>query len=630
MVILTFFFFSCIFILLSQKSNQSAKASSLIEDLNSALDPLVNKFLQSPFPEQIFETNFEQVIDTISLIINNHAPLQTLSRKRKRPQQKPWITKGLLVSMKNKQKLYRDCFLNGNDSQKRLFKIYSNKLTRVKNLSKKLYYHDEIIDRKNNPKELWKFINSVIRTNKSATSTVSKLSFGDDIVKDPAMIPECFNKYFVEIGQSIANNVTTNPNSDFKSYLTNSVSQSIYLELTQPVEIFNIINSLHPYKACGYDDISAYFLRLGNIVLAPVLTVYYNYALERGIFPQIFKIAKVIPIFKSGKKDQVSNYRPISLLPNLSKILEKLIKTRFVNFFERHEILYKYQYGFRQKHSVIHTLLDVTSLSYDAIQNKQSTAFLLMDLRKAFDTVSHKKLLHKLYHHGIRGPAYDLIASYLSFRHQFVAINNEKSTLMPINIGVPQGSILGPLLFLVYVNDLPNATNCQPRLFADGTCLVISSPTISTLSESCNQELQCIKRWCDANSLQINPAKSLCLFIPSKLRSPCPDLQIYYNDSRIECNDACKYLGVIIDSELNFRSHLHVIETKIAKGVGLLSRLRYFFPTSTLLLLYYALVHPHLVYGLPLWGCTFPSYLQKLQILQNKALRLVSNTKNRS
>ena len=208
---------------------------------------------------------------------------------------------------------------------------------------------------------------------------------------------------------------------------------------------------------------------MGGEILAPILSLCFSSAFDLGIFPSIFKIAKVVPIFKSGNKQVVKNYRPISLFPTLSKILEKLIKTRLIKFFDKYQVLYEFQYGFREKHSVLHALLDVNVFALDAIQSKQQTALLLMDVSKAFDTVSHNILLQKLYHYGIRGIAYKLLESYLSFRNQFASVQNHHSSLKPINVGVPQGSILGPRLFLIYVNDIPNSESCNPRLFANHT-----------------------------------------------------------------------------------------------------------------------------------------------------------------
>ena len=199
-----------------------------------------------------------------------------------------------------------------------------------------------------------------------------------------------------------------------------------------------------------------FFIGLGAKVLAPLLSVYFGFYFELGFFPSTFKTAKVVPIFKSGNKHLVQNYRPISLLPCLSKVLEKLIKSRLLKFLTKHKILCDLQYGFREKHTVLRALLDVTSFSYDAIQNKQTTALLLMDFTQAFDTVtvSHEILMHKLYHYGIRGPAYGLIASYLSRRNQFIVVNNTQSSLKPINIGVPEGSILAEMGKITSFGDL--------------------------------------------------------------------------------------------------------------------------------------------------------------------------------
>ena len=257
-------------------------------------------------------------------------------------------------------------------------------------------------------------------------------------------------------------------------------------------------------------------------MLAPVLSWYFSSAFELGVFPNYFKTAKVIPIFESGNKNLVSNYRPISLLTTLSKVFEKLTKSRLVKFFDKRNIWYVYQYGFREKHSVSHALLDVSSLCYNSIQNKLYTAMLFMDLRKAFDTVSHKILLHKLYNYGIRGPALSLITSYLSSRKQYVSINNIYSSSKMINIGVPQGSILSPLIFLIYVNDLFNATLTERRLFAEDICYVISNSSPLNLELQCYLELQNLCNWCNANKLQINPEKSCILHIPSKLNSLPP------------------------------------------------------------------------------------------------------------
>ena len=382
------------------------------------------------------------------------------------------------------------------------------------------------------------------------------------------------------------------------------------------------------FKACGYDNIPAHFLKLGGEVLANVLYVYFAFVFEHGVFPQIFKTAKVIPIFKSGPRNSVNNYRPISILPSLSKVLKKLIKTRLVNFFNKHDIFYDHQFGFREKHNVLHALLNVSSDCFDKIQNKKFSALMLIDLRKAFDTVSHKILLKKLYHYDIRGPAHSLLCSYLSNRRQFVSANSYNSTTRPNNIGVPQGSILGPLLFLIYVNDLPSALSCKTSLFADDTCLVSTNSTISDLETDCNLQMDKLNKWCDANELQINPTKSSTMLITPKTNSSNLNIQVLYNNNLIECCESCVYLGVVLDNKLNFKHQINLLENKLAKAIGILSKLWYL-PSSTLLLLYHALVQPHILYVLPLWGSSFPSYLNTMQRLQNKAIRVIAKAKFR-
>ena len=242
----------------------------------------------------------------------------------------------------------------------------------------------------------------------------------------------------------------------------------------------------------------------------------------------MFKITEVILVHKSGNKQQINNYCLISLLPNLSKVLEKLVKTRLVKFFEKNRIFYDYQYGFKEKHSMIRALLDVISPSYDAIQKNRFSGLLLMNFRKAFEMVSHYILLKKFCRYGIRGPTRSLIKSCLTDGKQYVSNNNCNSTQKPVEIGVPQGSILGPLFYLIYVSDIFNALPCKPCLFADDTCLAIISSSLSDLENQCNSELQHLYSWCSANKLQINPTKSVLVVIPLKINNPEFNINLLY------------------------------------------------------------------------------------------------------
>ena len=223
-----------------------------------------------------------------------------------------------------------------------------------------------------------------------------------------------------------------------------------------------------------------------------------------------------------------------------------------------------------------------------------------MDFRKAFDTVPHKILLQKLYHYGIRGPAYSLIESYLTNRKQFVSINNNNSIRKPINIGVPQGSTLGPLFYIVYVNDIYTALSCKPRLFADYTCLFLSSPTLLDFEQKCNIKLLNLRIWCDANRMLINPDKSAAVIIPLKLNNPMPFLNLFYDNKLISSKEVSKYLGIKIAHNLNFKSHIHTAVSKLARSAEILNKLRFILPPPILLLFYYSLIHSYFIFYLDL------------------------------
>jgi retron-type reverse transcriptase len=236
-------------------------------------------------------------------------------------------------------------------------------------------------------------------------------------------------------------------------------------------EVESELSRLSNKKSPGSDNLAPYFIKSASQTIAPFLTFLIEFMFNHGIFPNILKIAKVVPIFKTGDKFSVENYRPISLLPVFSKVIEKMIKIRMLNFLNKHNIFYDRQSGFRKNHSTMFPIIDIVSECFDKINNGVFSSVITLDLKKAFDTVNHSILLHKLDHYGIRGVCHKLLSSYLNNRKQYVCISGSISNKVDIEFGVPQGSVLGPLLFILYVNDIQNALNTSPRLFADDTCL---------------------------------------------------------------------------------------------------------------------------------------------------------------
>ena len=255
-------------------------------------------------------------------MVDKHAPIKSASRKKDKLFKKPWLTKGLLISIKNKQKMYKNNFLNGNDAQKLLFKTYSNKLTKVKRLSKKMYFYKEFDDIQNNGRKMWKTINSLLH-NKTAdiNSPPKNIKINDKICDNQLTMAEHFNNFFCTIGKRLAEKMENNSSQSVTRYLTNRVSSSIFLEPVDERELISIINLLPLKKSVGHDNIPVIFIKLVDRIIAPFLVKVINASFNVGMFPNILKIAKVIPIYKSGDKQIINNYRPISsLLSPFSKI----------------------------------------------------------------------------------------------------------------------------------------------------------------------------------------------------------------------------------------------------------------------------------------------------------------------
>ena len=316
-------------------------------------------------------------------------------------------------------------------------------------------------------------------------------------------IANYFNEYFVNIGADLSSRLPQcSSNNNFYDFMPCSVSQSIFCEDISTDELFQTIAHLKNKKSSGPDNISTFILKQCSDILTSPLLHIFNSSLFEGEFPNQLKVAKVVPIFKNGDAMLVSNYRPISLLNVLSKILERLVYKRVLDFLNKNDILYKYQFGFRTGFSTSLALMEVTDMIYDCLDNNLLVLGLFLDLKKAFDTVNHEILLQKLYHYGIRGSLFKWFESYLFNRTQYTCINGTSSTMLQVRCGVPQGSVLGPLLFLVYINDVANiSTDFKIRLFADDSNLFIYHKNVFSLYQIANNLLQNLHEWFLLNKL---------------------------------------------------------------------------------------------------------------------------------
>ena len=298
----------------------------------------------------------------------------------------------------------------------------------------------------------------------------------------------------------------------------------------------------------------------------------------------------------------------------------------------KYSILLPTQYGFRANHSTIHALLDVITSSYDNINDRKFTALVLLVLRKAFDTVNHNILLNKLEQYGIRGVALKFFSSFLSNRCQYVSLNNKQSTCKKITCGVPQGSVLGPLLFTLYINDINSSTSDCAKLFADDTCLILQDNTLNHLYNKVSSEILSVNKWMVANKLTLNLKKSNAIIINPK-NSPIgtkPNTVSIHQLvlPSLSTVTAAKYLGVVLDDRLSFKTHINILINKLSRAVRVLSKVKLFFNNSSLLSLYYGIFHSHLqYYGILACSATYKSYYYKLAILQNKAVKIIGGGK---
>ena len=310
------------------------------------------------------------------------------------------------------------------------------------------------------------------------------------------------------------------------------------------------------------------------------LSMVFNQSLLQGIFPENFKVSKVTPIDKGGEQMDPFNYRPISTLSTLTRIFEKLIYKQFVNYLEKHEILYKFQFGFRKGHSTSQAIAEIADNLRNAIDHNLYSCGVFLDFSKVFDTVNHTILLEKVERYGIRGVSLQFFANYLANRQQYVQMGNTVSSEQTMTCGIPQGSSLGPVLFLIYINDLLNCSSALTfRIFEDDTNVFASARDLKTLEKIVNSELKKVKIWCDVNRLSINFSKTNFMIIKSPNKK---DDQININiesaDGTINVlqrKQKIKYLGVLLDETISFNHHILYMCTRIARNNGIMSKLRH-------------------------------------------------------
>jgi hypothetical protein len=555
---------------------------------------------------------------------NSAFPLIERSGNKKQSPVNPWMTRGLFISCKKMNNLYKKYLKNPNERNKTQFVKYRNKFKLVKLKAKKDYYATEFAKYSSDLKKTWQIIKSLI-DNKDHETRIEELVVGGLKITGDVEMAEKFNTYFSSIAKNLSDKIpkSTRP---FRDYLNPSLPNSFALYPTSPEEILQLNRSIKATHSSGPDGLDPTILGPSIGYLATPLATIINCSLLTGIVPMDMKKSIISPIFKQGNRKDMTNYRPISVISYFAKLLEKTVHSRLYNFIEKMNILYPLQHGFRSGHSTAMSLIDIHNKITEAIDSKKFSIGIFLDLSKAFDTVDHEILLHKLENYGIRGTPLLWFKNYLSSRCHQVKCNQVLSDFGTMKFGVPQGSILGPLLFLVYINDLPNSSALLHFiLFADDTNLFISTPSYHLSVGVINDELKLISDWFKANKMSLNVSKSNhVLFSSGRKLPPHSDEPILIDNMNVPRVAFVKFLGVCIDQHVSWSEHITHVSAKIARSIGVITRIAALLPSKTLLSLYYSLVYPYLSYGNVVWASNYKTRLGRLLILQKRVVRVLA------
>lgn len=587
------------------------------QNIKKFLDDISDESWGVVFAKNDINESFDAFHRIYSTYFNLHFPL----RKFHKREEKEWVDEAVRASSKHLKNLFdlSKVFPELVNSYKKVKQQHSQLIRDTK----RSFYQHKIENSDNITKTVWRVVNKLSNKNKHFENI--KIKRDNTTISDPEDVAKLFNEFFIETVKDIGNSIPKIPYEDeIKMH-----QHSMFLFPFTDVELRSLIlNKLKPKKSCGVDDIPCFLVKQSLSYICEPLVHLVNTSFLQARFPDRLKMNKIIPLYKKGDSEQLMNYRPVALSAAFSKVFEYCFLERLIRFLDMHKILSKNQFGFRPGHCTVDAVYAFLVSVVDSIEAGGCPAGIFCDLSRAFDCVVHVILLDKLIKYGIRGNPREWIASFLNNRRQFVSIEHveEKtrkrvcSDLLVNEVGVPQGSVLGPVLFLLYINDIVGYMGNNIYLYADDATVIVSSADDVVLRKDIQHNLDKLQVWFNRNLLHINESKTT-FTVYHNFNKAITDADVMMNNTALKRTENVRFLGLEVDECLTWRPHCQSVCSRLSSACFLLRNLRDILTQDQLMSVYYAQVHSRLLYGIIFWGSS--SAAAEVFLCQKKIVRCI-------